>query len=204
MLSSLDDPHKIIVVTSSVPGEGKTTVSISMAHSLAEIGKVLLIDADMRRPTIAKNVGLDKNHAGLSEYVTDTASLKDCIHKLEGTEVYVMPSGVVPPNPLELLSSQRFVQALEKLKSTFTNIIIDSAPALAVSDALVLSIRASGVVYVIKADATPRPIAQEGVKRLTRAGAHLIGGVLNSVVTKKGSKSKYGNYYGSYGYTSDE
>ena len=119
-----------------------------------------------------------------------------------------MPSGVIPPNPLELLSSKRFGDALKVLSNTFDHIVIDSAPVLAVSDSLVISAHASGVIYVVKADNTPQPAAQEGVKRLSNAGAHLIGGVLNDMPQKKSAgygKYEYyrGGYYGAYGYTTD-
>jgi Mrp family chromosome partitioning ATPase len=127
--------------------------------------------------------------------------------KVGEKNLYVLPAGAVPPNPLELLSSKRFSDALSKLSETFDQIIIDSAPSLVVSDALVLSTLASGVIYVVRADFTPYPMAQEGLKRLRRANAHLIGGVLNQTpLSKKGGYGKYGyydeQYYGSYGYSS--
>ncbi len=210
MLSGLDTPHKVIMVTSSAPGEGKTTVSATVANSLSEMHKVLLIDADMRRPTVRKVFGIDKSHPGLSEFVSGSAEISKCIVKVEDKNLYVLPAGIIPPNPLELLSSKRFSDAVRKLSETFDHIVIDCAPALAVSDALVLATLASGVIYVVRADLTPYPMAQEGLKRLRRANAHLIGGVLNQVpLDKKGGYGKYGKYsyygdqyYGSYGYTS--
>lgn len=203
LLSGLDDPYKVILVTSSIPGEGKSTVAMNLTDSLSELHKVLLIDADMRRPTIAATWGLDKNTSGLSEFVSQTAKISECVHQINGSNIYVMPSGVVPPNPLELLSSKHFSDALDALGKSFDHIIIDSAPAMAVSDALVLSTYASGVVYVVKADSTPYPVAQDGIKRLRQSNAHLIGGVLNYMVMKKSGSYDYygGNYYGSYGYT---
>jgi capsular exopolysaccharide synthesis family protein len=210
LLSGLDNPHKVIMVTSSVPGEGKTTVSATVAETLAEMHKVLLIDADMRRPTVRNLFDIDKSHPGLSDFVSGSAEISKCMVKVGDKNLYVLPAGAIPPNPLELLSSKRFSDALAKLSETFDQIIIDSAPSLAVSDALVLSTLASGVIYVVRADLTPYPMAQEGLKRLRRANAHLIGGVLNQVPL--GKKAGYGNYgrygyygdqyYGSYGYTS--
>ncbi len=128
LLSGLDDPYKVIVVTSSIPGEGKSTVSMNLADSLGEMNKVLLIDADMRRPTVAKSWGLDKTHKGLSDFVSNTAKASECIHQIEGTEVCVMPSGVIPPNPLELLSSQRFADALETLATPLTILLSIAHP----------------------------------------------------------------------------
>ena len=210
LLSSLDDPHKIIVVTSSVPGEGKSTVSMSLAESLGELHNVLLLDADMRRPTVATSWGLKKGVLGLSEYVSGTAKISECIHSIDDSAVKVMPSGVVPPNPLELLSSNRFEQVLNELAKSYDHIIIDSAPSLAVSDSLVLSTHASGVIFVTMGDSTSVPTVREGLKRLVHARAHIIGSVLNGVVRgKKGSYgySKYNGYrsgyYNSYGYSTD-
>ncbi len=207
MLSSLDDPHKVIVVTSSVPGEGKSTIAGNLADSMGEMYKVLLIDADMRRPTVAKTWDFDQEALGLSEFVSGAAQLTECVHKIEGSNVHLMPSGSVPPNPLGLLSSKRFTDTLERLGKSFDHIIIDSAPTLAVSDALVLSRCADGVIYVVKADATPYAAAQDGIKRLRQSQAHIIGGILNAVPKSKksgyGGKYYNGNYYGSYGYTAD-
>lgn len=208
LLSGLDEPYKVIVITSSVPGDGKSTLAMNLADSLGEMHKVLLIDADLRRPTVATTWGLDRKAKGLSEFLSQSANASECVHQLDERNVYVMPSGVVPPNPLELLSSRRFKEALDTLGRTFDHIIIDSAPALAVSDALVLSRNASGVIYVIKADSTPYPAAQEGIKRLRHYKAHLIGAVFNDVSQKKKKGYGYydgdgGGYYASYGYTQD-
>lgn len=210
LLSGLDEPHKVIVVTSSGPSEGKTSVATTVADSLADMHKVLLIDADMRRPTLGAVFGLDKAHPGLSEFVAGSVEISDCVHKVEDKDLYVLPSGTIPPNPLELLSSKRFGETISKLSESFDQIIIDCPPTLAVSDPLVVSTVASGVIYVVRADMTPYPMAQEGLKRLRKANAHILGGVLNQVpMSKKGGYGKYGQYnpygdqyYGSYGYTS--
>lgn len=203
LLSGLDNPHKIIVVTSSVPGEGKSTVSMNLASSMSELNRVLLIDADMRRPTVAKTWGLKDGSKGLSEFIAEGADLEACIHRVGDTEhqLYVMPSGMVPPNPLELLSSKLFAKGLDGLATKFDHIVIDSAPALAVSDALLLSSLASGVIYVVKADETPIAAAKEGVKRLLKHDAHLIGGVLNNMKAKDKGSYYGADYYGSYGYS---
>ncbi len=213
VLSGLDNPKKIIIITSTLPGEGKSTVAMNLAHSLSEMdkGKVLLIDADMRRPTIAKHWGLAKDSKGLSEFVSESAKLAECLHSIEKSKLYVMPAGIIPPNPLEILSSKRFATCLESLQDGFNHIIIDSAPTMAVSDALVLSTYASGVIYVVKAMTTPYPLAKEGLKRLRHTNAHLIGGVLNCMPMPGEGYGKYyrgkyfgyyhKEYYGSYGYS---
>lgn len=197
VLSGLDNPHKVVVVTSTIPGEGKTTVSMNLALALGQLEKVLLIDADMRRASIAQQLGFAKDTPGLSNLVAGTAKASECIHPVEGTSVHVLPAGIIPPNPLELLSSHRFAELLDKLSEAYDRIVIDTAPTQAVSNALVLSTQASAVVYVVKADSTPYPLAQTGVKRLRQVNAPLVGAVLNQVDIKKAGR--YGKY-GRYGY----
>jgi len=202
MLSNIDIDRKVIVVTSSVPGEGKSLVSSNLAAAVAQMKKTLLIDADMRKPVIAASYRLGKTAKGLSELVSMTAELSDCVHKTDTKRLDILPSGVVPPNPLELLASNRFKLVIEELKKHYDYIIIDSAPIVAVSDPRILANVADGVVFVVKADETTLPLVKKGVKRLLDMDAHIIGTVLNQVSQKK--KSKYGyydsNYYSYYGY----
>ncbi|MGB2880409.1 MAG: polysaccharide biosynthesis tyrosine autokinase [Rhodoferax sp.] len=201
LLSSVDVSSRAIVVTSSVPGEGKTTFSsnLAMAHALTK--KTLLLDADMRRPSIAKCYGLDPSIPGLSELVAGTAKLSECVHQIEGSRLVVMTSGVIPPNPLELLHSDRFGQTLEALRKHFEIVIIDSPPVELVSDAVVIASRASGVIFVTKAQSTPYPMARKSLQRLRRAGGHIVGVVLNALDFNKAEKY-YGEYsgYGKHGY----
>jgi len=198
LLSGIDRQRKRILVTSSVPGEGKTTMSLNLAQSLGQMNKVLLIDADMRRPTVARIFGNAQPTVGLSQFISGEAKISDCVHQLENSNTFIMTAGVIPPNPLELLSSQKFSEALSNLNKVFEYIIIDCAPALAVSDALVLSRLVDGVIYVIKCDATPHQAAASGIKRLRRVDAPLLGVVLNRV----GERS-HGYGYGRYAYYAD-
>ncbi len=201
LLSSLDNPYKVIMVTSSVPGEGKSSISGSLASSLAEFAKVLLIDADMRRPTVAKVWSIDSKAPGLSEYVSGIATISKCIHRIDDSNIHVMPSGIIPPNPVALLSSKRFGAMLETFSKVFDTIVIDTAPTLAVSDSLVVASKSSGVIYVVKSESTPIPAVREGLKRLRRIGANIIGGILNDIPHDQGKSDKgYYNYnYGYYG-----
>lgn len=204
VLSGLDNPHKVLVVTSSVPGEGKTVISANLAIAFGQMGKVLLIDADMRRPSVAKSFGLSLSAPGLSNLVAETAEARQCIHRVESLGIDVIPAGLVPPNPLELLSSKRFAAVLASLEKHYDRIIIDSAPCEVVSDALVLSTFANAVIYVVKADSTPVRAVRSGVGRLRHTGAPLTGIVLNQVDIEKGSRYGgyyYGGYYDQYGYT---
>lgn len=207
VLSALDNPHKVLAVTSTVPGEGKTSTSINMAYSLGQMEKVLLIDADMRRPSLAKALGFDPRAPGLSNLVAGTAKLDECIHHHEASNIDVITAGIIPPNPLELLSSERFAKALTVLEEKYDRIVIDTAPAQAVSDALVLASKVGAMIYVVKADSTTYQHAKSGIKRLRDVNAPLIGVVLNQVNTQKASKyygGDYGGYYDTYGYSGDD
>jgi capsular exopolysaccharide synthesis family protein len=196
VLSSLDREHNVVVVTSSVLGEGKSTVAMNLAMSLAGMEKkTLVIDGDMRRPSLADVLDLDRDAPGLSNLVAGTHPFDECVYTVPDAGLQVMPSGLVPPNPLELLSSQRFASMIEQLRDRYDRVVIDSAPVQSVSDALVLSKIATQIIYVVKANDTPYTVAQEGVKRLRQIDAPLIGVVLNQVSAKKG-----GYYYGRYGY----
>ena len=203
LLSSVGLASRTLMVTSSVPGEGKTTFSSNLAMAHAHTKRTLLVDADMRRPSVAKSYGLDPLSAGLSELVAGSANMKDCLHQVPGTNLVVMTSGVTPPNPLELLHSDRFTQTLKILAQNFEIIIIDSPPVELVSDAMVIAALASGVIFVTKAQSTPYPLAKKALQRLRRANVHIVGVVLNALDFNKAEKY-YGEYsgYGKHGYGS--
>jgi len=203
VLSGLDNPHKIILVTSSVPGEGKTTVSVNLAVAMAQMEKTLLIGADMRRPSLVRMCGLSSDLAGLSEVVVGEVHFKDIIQVDKASGLHILPCGLVPPNPLELLSSERFASVIGIFETYYDRIVIDSPPVQAVSDALVLSKYAKAVVYVIEADKTHEQVARNGLKRLMQYHAPLAGIVLNKVDMAKAEKYdyQYGGYYDHYGYS---
>lgn len=207
LLSGIDHSKKTLVVTSSVPGEGKSTVAINLALAHAQTRRVLLIDADMRRPSIAKVLGLDNTHPGLSMMALGMEKLENCVYKVEGTTLEVLTAGSIPPNPLELLISEKFRELLVKLGETYDTIIIDSPPVQLVSDAVVLASMATGVVFVLKADATPFQLARRAIRALQRGGASIFGIVLNQADFKNegyyGSYGKY-NYHGYYGDDADK
>jgi len=198
--------RKIIMVTSSIPGEGKSTASINLAHSLAQLERVLLVDCDMRRPTIAKAAGLDKNAPGLSSLITNTASARHCIVRgAFGGAVDVLPSGPIPDQPLELLSSKRFEKILEQLGHYYDRILIDSAPTQAVSDALVLSKHCDALVYAVKSHDTSLELVKRGLMRLRQVNAPIAGVLITQVdidkITAYGGDYYYQGYYDYYGYT---
>jgi len=206
VLSGLDDPAKIIVVTSTVPGEGKSTTVLNLGAAMAQMENVLVIGADLRRPSLARKCKLAPNHQGLSHFVSGPAELEDCIEYLEDLKMHVMPAGLIPANPLEMISSKKFVDALETLKHRFDRIIIDSAPVQAVSDALILSSYADSVIYVVKADSTSATQAAKGIASIIVSNEPLTGIVLNHFDARRASKYYNGDKYYQYGdyYQSEE
>ncbi len=206
LLSGLQSPRKVVLLTSSVPDEGKTTLASNLAFAFAQVKKTLLIEADMRRPKLGRVLGDNGTRPGLSELVAGQANEGKCIFEVEGSNLHVMLAGRVPPNPLELISSPEFVLIMEKLKSMYEVIVVDSPPVQLVSDAVMLAQMATSVLFVVRADTTPYPIARHALSRLHRVDAPVLGAVLNQIDLEKadnyyGEYSGYGNrYYRKYGY----
>jgi len=206
-LSAIDNPHKLILFTSSVPGEGKTTAACNTALALADLEKTLIFDADMRRPSTKKIFGHDHQSPGMSELLTGQVDFRDVIHKVEDTNLYVITAGRIPPDPLDLLASKKFRHLLDEMGKRFDRIVIDSPPVSLVSDAVLLSSYADAVIYVIKADDTNTKLIESSLKKLRHSSAHIIGAILNGVDIKKMSKyygHGYGKYYGSGYYSYGE
>jgi capsular exopolysaccharide synthesis family protein len=209
LLSAIDEPHKAIVITSSVPGEGKTTFAMNLALAFAQTKRVILVDADMRRPSIGKVYGKESTAPGLSNLVSGTSPAQDCMFRVEESELYVLPAGVIPPNPLELLLSKRFEDTLHKLMDMFDIVIIDTPPVQLVSDSLVIARRCSGLIYVVKADDVPYQVARNGIKRVKQSLVNIVGVALNQLDFERADRyygeytgyAKYGyrRYYGTYG-----
>jgi len=202
VLSGIDKPHKTIMLTSSMPSEGKSTSAINLAVAIGQMERVLLIDADLRKPTVAKVLNLPPHSPGLSNLVAGTATQEDCILHMEDANIDVLTSGLIPPNPSELLSSHKFADLLRKFAQEYDRVIIDSPPTLLVSDALVMSKVVDAVVYVIRSDVTAHQVARTGVNRLLAAKAPIIGVILNKVNMKKASQyyGAYSSYYAYGGY----
>ena len=203
-LASMEQPASVILVTSSVPSEGKTTTSTNIAEAFGQMEKTLLIDCDMRRPSVAKKLGLAPHVPGLSNAVAYPDMLDECIQSRPELGIDVISAGPIPPNPLELLGSKNFRDILDTLRGRYQRIIIDSAPMQAVSDALYLSTLVDGVVYVVKADATKDKLAQDGLSKLDNNNARVLGVVLNQVNIDREAKyaDSYAGYYDVYGYSS--
>ena len=206
-LSAIDSPHKVILFTSSTPGEGKTTSACNTALSFSQLEKTLIFDADLRRPSTNKIFGYDHNDTGMSDLLSGNAEFKDVIHKVEGTDLHVITAGTVPPDPLDLLASKKFKHLLEELSKRYDRIIIDSPPVSLVSDPVLLASLVDAVVYIVKADDTNTKIIESSLRKLKQANAHIVGAVLNVVNMKKITKYYgygYGKYYGDGYYSYDK
>jgi len=197
VLSSLDHSNQTLVITSSLNGEGKSTVALNLSLALAQLGKVLLIDADLRNPTQASSLGMDSKIPGLTDLVAGTFTMAECIHKIPGDLDVLFAGSTTPPDPPKILTSEHFSKMLAEAEATYDTVVIDSAPLELVSDARILATKATGVVYVIKAGETPHQVVREGLNALTDTGTPLLGVILNQCNPDK--VQAYGNF--KYGYS---
>ena len=194
-----EKPCRVIGVTSAQPSEGKSTVSINLAYSLAELGKpVLLIDGDMRRPSIHNAVG-EPVSPGLSDVLTGKVNLKDAMERYKSSvnEVYfdMVLSGEYPENPSELLNSSRFKKFVEVVSTAYEYIIIDLPPVNAVVDAVSVSRLADGLIVVIRENHCPRYVLDSCMEQLQYAKANILGFVMNGCVEGAGKHYSYSQHY---------
>ena len=192
------DGGKIVGVCSSCPQEGKSTTAINLAFSLAEAGnKVLLIDGDMRRPSVFTTAGLEME-PGLSEVLSSKATPE--VHKgvLHGN-LSILTSGYIPPNPSELIGSNKMNTLLQEFKSEYDYIIVDLPPVLAVSDPVAVSKYLEGMILVVRHAKTRRRDVVESIRQLEYAGVKILGFVYNRMGAKVSRKGPYKRYaYGEY------
>jgi capsular exopolysaccharide synthesis family protein len=194
LFSTADDGARAVVITSTGPREGKSMVASNLAISLAQAGqRVLMIDADMRKPKGHEIFGFDQE-PGLSNVMVGSAKASEAIKETTVQGLWVMAAGRLPPNPAELLGSQRFREFLTSLKSHFKWIIIDTPPVMAVTDAAVVAHHGSEVVFVIGAEMTSRYAARRAIDQLEHVNAKFVGGVLNRVDLQRNAYY-YSQYY---------
>lgn len=194
IFSSADSGSKSIVVTSTGPGEGKSVVSANIAMSLALAGqRVLLIDADMRRPKTHELFGVSLE-PGLSNMMVGDAKASEAVKRTLTPNLWLMAAGKHPPNPAELLGSRRFKDFMLSLSEHFDWVIIDSPPVMAVTDASVIAHSATGVVFVVGAEMTSKGAAKAALEQLDSAKAKYVGGILNRVDLRRNSYY-YSRYY---------
>ncbi len=192
LLSTAGNPPRVILVTSSQPGEGKTTTAVNTAISLAQLGaSVLLIDADLRRPTVHKTFKLPHTR-GLSSYLSGSGKVEDLIIKLSVPNLSVLTAGPVPPNPAELISSDRMKELLKSLSEKYDHILIDSPPLVSVTDPVILSTMVDGSILVVQAGRSTRDLIRRARQELNGVGAKIFGVVLNNVDIKR---EGYDDYY---------
>ena len=193
--SDVDNEVQTILFTSTKQNEGKSTVISNVAYSFSKLEncKVLLMDLDLRNPTVHKMFGVSNTY-GLMDNLKNDRTLEKCIHKIE-ENIHVLPTGAIPPNPTEILSSKKMAKFLEDIKSHYDYIFIDAPPVGVVSDATIISSNVDGVMYVFGANETDLSHAQVAIDNLKKADANIIGSVLNKYEMNQSSYSYYGYYY---------
>lgn len=190
--SSVDRELQTIVITSSVPGEGKSTVASNLAFSMSEMNKkVLLMDADLRKPTIHKKLNLS-NQIGLTDGIVHKLPLPEVIQKIND-HLHVMTAGKIPPNPAEIVGSDVMAQLLKQLKEEYDYIIIDTPPVLSVTDPQLLALKADGTLLVVREGVAKHKLVLEAYQELEKVQANVVGTVLNDCEEKTKGYSKY--YY---------
>jgi polysaccharide biosynthesis transport protein len=201
LLTSLGGPPKVILVTSALPQEGKTTTSINTAIVLAQKGtRVLLIDADLRRPSIHKTLGMGPK-TGLSNVLTGNATLQQAVVRSSILPtLFVLTAGTPPPNPAELLASSNMRDILAELREQYDHIIVDTPPTLSVTDAVVMSTRADAVVLVIRSGQTTKQALRRARDLLMQVNARVAGVLLNAVDLTSPDYYYYYEYQGKYGH----
>jgi len=200
LLSFPDRPPKSVLVTSAVPSEGKTVTAVNMAISLTQMGsRVVIIDCDMRKPRVHSIFDLNEP-VGLSNALTGAVNLREAIHPSNVTNLFLIPCGATPPNPSELILSNRFRQMLSVLPQYFDYVVIDSPPIANVSDARILASMCDATILVVKAFSTSRHQASSAVEYLQESRARLAGIVLNDMDVRSAG-SYYSYYYSRYSYS---
>ncbi|MGZ5442996.1 MAG: GumC family protein [Thermoanaerobaculia bacterium] len=203
LLASASSP-KVIVITSSFAREGKTTTSVNLATVLAQMGKpVLLLDADLRRPRLQK-VFHGKMNLGLVNYLAANIPFEDIIQPTEVPHLSVVLSGPNPPNPSELLASDRMKHLIQEMRGRFAYVIFDSPPVLAVTDAIVLAASADGVVLCVHGGKTPRELVQRSAERLRQSNIPVLGAILNNLDLHQYGYTYRKSYYDYYESADDE
>ena len=203
LFSHAENPHRVIAFTSTSPQEGKSATISNIAISFAQLGeKVLLIDADLRKPRLHKIFKV-RNKSGLADFLTGRAGLEDTIQKTAVDNLWLMPSGPHPPNPAELLNSRRMKELIRLIQDRYATVLIDTPPVLAVIDPVIVSSLSDMTVLVMKLGATTRKPLLKTIEELYKAKAEIIGVVLNDAKLRRNGFGYAGTYF-QYEYYQDK
>tara|TARA_Y100001960_G_scaffold329969_1_gene422726 strand:+ start:3714 stop:5933 length:2220 start_codon:yes stop_codon:yes gene_type:complete len=193
-LSLHNSERKMLAISSSVPGEGKTTTSVNLAMSFAKLEKVLLIDCDLRKPSVAERFGLSSSQPGLTNVLLMNTPLRDCLATFGESNLDVLSAGMLAPNPQELLSSKAFEKLLVYLESKYDRIILDTPPILPVKDAFIVGKLTKGILLVLKANSTTKSVYKHSMTLLAKHQITIDGVVLNQVPSPKKGSHTYSAY----------
>ena len=190
---------KVITMTSSVPNEGKSSVSFDLSKTMAEGGKkILMVDADLRKSVLAAKYHIQGIDKGLSHYLTGQAEIEDIIYETETEGFYLTVAGPLSPDPTSILDSEQFQKFIDKVRDDYDYVIIDAPPLGVVIDAVIIGKYCDGAVLVIEQGVIKRKVVQDVIKQLKRGGVRILGAVLNKVDERIGA---YGAYEYKYSYS---
>lgn len=193
---SLDRPLKSIMVTSALPGEGKTTIASNLAVALADAGAdTIVVGTDLRKPALHKVFGKE-NRIGVTSILTGHATLEEALQPTDHPRLRFLPSGPVPPNPAEMLASKAMRRLIAEVEASAEMVIFDSAPVIAVTDAALLAPAVGGTLLVVGIGQTPRDIARQAKEQLEKVNAVILGVVVNRIEARRGGSYYYYYYYG--------
>jgi capsular exopolysaccharide synthesis family protein len=194
--SMIDQELKTLMVTSAGPGEGKSTTAANLAVTYAQSGqRVLIVDCDLRKPTVHHTFFVS-NRWGLSSLIASQCELKDVCHPTDVENLYIIPSGPIPPNPSEMLMSKKMSVLITEMREHFDMIILDTPPALAVTDAQIIATKVDGCLLVVDSGKVKRDVILKAKSNLDHVNARILGVVLNNVDRKKDGAYSYYYYYG--------
>ena len=193
--ASINNAIRKLIVTSSIPGEGKTTIALNLAISLAENGqKVLLADTDFRRPQLHRYLKLENNKiGGITTLLAGISPIENCIAHFSDLGIYVLTASPIPPNPTEILSSAKMRELINLLSDQYDYIIFDTPPVSVLTDAAILSRLCDGVIFVLRQNLTTHEVAKTAKQNLENVNAKILGCVFNAFDADKANKSYYYN-----------
>jgi capsular exopolysaccharide synthesis family protein len=198
LLGHAPHPPQVILLTSAHPGEGKTTITLNLAITLAQSGRsVVVVDADLRQGNCHAQLGMH-SRPGLADLLTEDLPLDEVVQSADVPGLFLLATGAIPHNPTDLLASDRMQETLESLRQRFDFVLIDSPPAIAISDAAVMSVMCDGVVLIVRNETTSTDAVRHTVEHLEAVGAHVLGAVLNCIDIRHPDYAAYRRYYSSY------